>query len=118
MVPAHSTNLRQTIEPLASISHQGYLGMIKIINKDALCTKIKKAFRAEGFDKIVFEQQNEQFIFGFGTDLYTLHNESDLVQLLFGPLNINSLDFVSKDVQQKLSHLLPMPFWVWGWDSI
>ncbi|MEQ1722692.1 MAG: GNAT family N-acetyltransferase [Pseudobdellovibrio sp.] len=118
MVPAHSTNLRQTIEPVASVSHQGYLGMIKIINKNALLTKIKKAFRAEGFDKIVLEQQNEQLVFGFGTDLYTLQKDSDLVQLLFGPLNINSLDFVSADAQQKLSNLLPMPLWIWGWDSI
>jgi hypothetical protein len=118
MVPAHSTNLRQAIEPLASAAHQGYLGMIKIINKDALLTKIKKAFRAEGFDKIVLEKQNEQLVFGYGTDLYTLNKESDLVQLLFGPLKVNTLDFVSSNVQQKLSHLLPMPLWIWGWDSI
>ncbi len=118
MTPAHSQNLRSKITQAASVSHQGYLGMLKIVNKDALLNKIKKAFRAEGFDKIVLEQQSSQFVFGFGTDLYTLDKESDLIQLLFGPLNVNSLNFVSNESKQKLSALLPMPIWIWGWDSI
>lgn len=118
MVPAHSQNLRQKISQVAGISHQGYLGMLKVVNKDALLSKIKKAFRAEGFENIVLEQQIQHTVFGFGTDLYTLEKESDLIQLLFGPLNVNTLDFVSNDVKQKLSVLLPMPLWIWGWDSI
>lgn len=118
MTPAHAVNLRRKITDIATLSHQGYLGMLKIVNKEALLNKIKKAFRSEGFDKIVFEQQGEHCVFGFGQDLYTLKNDTDLVQLLFGPLNINSLDFVSNESKQKLSTLLPMPLWIWGWDSI
>lgn len=118
MVPAHSQNLRQKIGQAAEVSHQGYLGMLKIVNKEALLNKVKKAFRAEGFENIVLEQQIQHTVFGFGTDLYTLEKESDLIQLLFGPLDINSLDFVSNDTKQKLSTLLPMPLWIWGWDSI
>lgn len=118
MTPAHSQNLRQHLELTASVAHQGYLGMLKIVNKNSLLTKIKKAFRAEGHEKIIFEQQPEHFVFGFGPDLYTLNKESDLVQLLFGPLNVNSLDFVSTETKNKISTLLPMPLWIWGWDSI
>lgn len=118
MTPVHAKNLRNKISNVASLSHQGYLGMLKIVNKTALLNKIKKAFREEGFDKIVLEQQNQHVVFGFGADLYTLEKESDLVQLLFGPLNINSLDFASTETKQKLSALLPMPLWIWGWDSI
>lgn len=118
MVPAHSQNLKTKISQVASLSHQGYLGMLKIVNKDALLNKVKKAFRAEGFDKVVLEQQNQHCVFGFGTDLYTLEKESDLIQLIFGPLDVNTLDFVSTEAKQKLSTLLPMPLWIWGWDSI
>lgn len=118
MVPAHSQNLRRKISQVAGISHQGYLGMLKMVNREALLNKIKKAFRSEGFEKIVLEQQEQKFVFGFGADLYTLEKESDLIQLLFGPLNVNSLDFVSNESKQKLSALLPMPLWIWGWDSI
>lgn len=118
MVPAHSQNMRRKLEQHATLSHQGFLGMLKIVNTDALLNKLKKAFRAEGFDKVVLEKQDGHFVFGFGTDLYTLEQEADLIQLLFGPLNINSLDFVSNETKQKFSTLLPMPLWVWGWDSI
>lgn len=118
MVPAHSQNLRNKLDKTASLSHQGFLGMLKIINSETLLNKIKKAFRAEGFDKIVIEKQGEKIVFGFGSDLYTLDKESDLVQLLFGPMNVNALDFVSTDTKHKLSTLLPMPLWIWGWDSI
>lgn len=118
MVPAHSQNLRNKISQAAGISHQGFLGMLKIVNKEALLSKVKKAFKEEGFDKIVLEQQNEKLVFGFGTDLYTLEKDSDLLQMIFGPMNVNALDFVSTDSKQKLSAVLPMPLWIWGWDSI
>jgi predicted acetyltransferase len=118
MTPAHSQNLRNQLHQASGFSHQGFLGMLKIVNKNSLLSKIKKAFIAEGFDKIVLEQQQDRFVFGMGSDMYTLENEADLIQFLFGPLNINSLDFVSVDTKQKLTTLLPMPLWVWGWDSI
>ena len=118
MTPSHSQNLRQKLDKVATLSHQGFLGMLKIVNRDSLLNKIRKAFVAEGFDKIVLEKQDDKFVFGFASDLYTLDKESDLVQLLFGPMNVNSLDFVSNETKSKLSNLLPMPLWIWGWDSI
>lgn len=118
MTPAHSVNLRENLKACSAISHQGFLGMLKLINKTQLLNKIKKAFRAEGFDQVVLEDQNGKIVFGYGTDLYTLDNESDLIQILFGPLDVNSLDFMSASTKEKLATLLPMPLWVWGWDSI
>lgn len=118
MTPMHSQNLRNKLNTVAELSHQGFLGMLKIVNTDALLLKVKKAFRSEGFERIVFEKQNDHFVFGYGSDLYTLQNETDLIQLIFGPLDINSLDFVGEETKQKLSSMLPLPLWIWGWDSI
>ncbi|MBC7421598.1 MAG: GNAT family N-acetyltransferase [Bdellovibrio sp.] len=118
MTPAHSKNLHQQLGAQAAMTHQGYLGMLKLINKTQLLVKIKKAFRAEGLDLIVFEEQNGKIVFGYGMDLYTLDNEADLIQILFGPLDIHALDFMSAEAKEKLSKLLPMPLWIWGWDSI
>jgi GNAT superfamily N-acetyltransferase len=118
MTPAHSINLHASLKECSTLTHQGYLGMLKLINKTQLLNKIKKAFRAEGFDQIVFEEQNDKIVFGYGTDLYTLDKEADLIQILFGPLDINSLDFMSAETKEKLAKMLPMPLWVWGWDSI
>ncbi len=118
MTPQHSKNLHQHLKSISTVGHEGYLGMLKVIKTDQLLAKIKKAFRAEGFENIVFEKQNDKIVFGFGTDLYTLEKESDLMQLIFGPLKVEQLSFLSSDVQLKLSHLFPMPLWIWGWDSI
>ncbi len=118
MTPSHSVNLHRHLAPTATMTHQGYLGMLKLINKTQLLTKIKRAFRAEGLEQIVLEEQLGKIVFGYGTDLYTLDKESDLIQILFGPLDINSLDFMSAATKEKLATLLPMPLWIWGWDSI
>ena len=117
MTPLQSQNLRQRLAEVTP-QHQGFLGMLRILHTDNLLNKVKKAFRAEGHDKIVLEKQGEKYIFGFGADLYTLEKETDLVQLLFGPLNINQFDFVSPETKSKLAQLLPLPLWIWGWDSI
>lgn len=118
MVPTHSTNLRLKLQEVCASSHQGYLGMIKIINDDSLLNKVKKAFRAEGLEQIVLEKHPDNIVFGYGPDLYTIKNETDLVQLLFGPLQTKHLDFMKVETQEKLATLLPLPLWIWGWDSI
>ncbi len=118
MTPHHSKNLHQKLCGITGFKHDGFLGMLKFIKLDQVLVKVKNAFRAEGYENIVFEKQNNSVVFGFGTDLYTLENESDLMQLLFGPLQAKSMDFLSTETQEKLSQLLPLPLWVWGWDSI
>lgn len=118
MTPSHSQNLRGKLSEVAEVSHQGYLGMLKIVNPEAFFNKVKKVFLAEGFEKPVFEKQGDQYIFGFGLDLYTLEKETDMLQLIFGPLDVNTLDFVSNETKQKISNILPLPLWIWGWDSI
>ena len=118
MTPHHAKNLHKKLDSLNHGRHEGYLGMLKFIQIDQMLAKVKKAFRAEGFENVVFEMQNKALLFGFGDDLYTLTKESDVMQLLFGPLESKSLDFISAETQEKLSSLLPLPLWVWGWDSI
>ncbi len=118
MTPKHSQNLRRRLDEVSEISHQGYLGMMKMVNTESLLNKVKKAFRSEGMEKIIFEKQGNSFLFGYDTDLYTLENESDVLQLIFGPLEVDKIDFISTETKQKLSSLLPLPLWIWGWDSI
>ena len=118
MTPKHSQNLHRKLESIGAFKHMGYLGMLKFINIDQILTKVKKAFRAEGFNNIVLEKQGSAFLLGFGTDLYTLTSEADLMQLLFGPLEIGNLSFMTTEAQEKFAKLLPLPLWVWGWDSI
>jgi N-acetylglutamate synthase-like GNAT family acetyltransferase len=116
--PAHALNLRQKLRQYATSEHHGYLGMIRIHEFESIALKIKKAFRAEGLDRLVLEKQHGEVVLGYGTDLYTLNNEVDLVRVLFGPTTTSQLSFMKLETQQILGKILPLPLWVWGWDSI
>ncbi|NUM57188.1 MAG: GNAT family N-acetyltransferase [Bdellovibrionaceae bacterium] len=116
--PKTSVNLNSKLIELSTISNVGYLGMIKIINFDQLSQKIKKAFRNLGVSDIVLEKHADYYLFGCGQDLCTLQKESELVQLLFGPVEFSELNVFQTNTIEKLKLILPLPFWVWGWDSI
>lgn len=118
MAPHHATNLRKQLKAKTDFEHQGILGLVKILNFEAVAQKIKKAFRAEGLDRFILERQGSQIIFGYNTDLYTLNNESDLVKLFFGPTRPSEMEFIKPETAQILETLLPLPLWIWGWDSI
>ena len=90
----------------------------KITDVESVCNKVKAAFRAEGFDRIILEKQGNGILFGYNTDLYTLDNQADLSRLLFGPITTSTLDFMKPETQRILDTLLPLPLWIWGWDSI
>lgn len=118
IVPKHSENLNSKLTELASYQNTGYLGMIKIINFNQLSQKIKKAFRSLGISDIVLERHDGYFLFGCGQDLCTVVSEGELVQILFGPAKIEELNIFQKGTVDKLLKVLPLPLWIWGWDSI
>jgi predicted N-acetyltransferase YhbS len=118
IVPRHSQNLIQRLREKPVTYNQGYLGMIKILNFDQLAAKIKRAFRAEGIADIVLEKQNGKYLFGCNGDLAVLEGETNLTHLLFGPIDMHSLDVFRPENQERLANILPLDLWIWGWDSI
>lgn len=119
IAPKSSQNLIKEVKKFAAIEHQGYLGMLKVIDFEQLSAKIKRAFRNEGIADIVLEKQGDYVLFGIGADLITLEKESDLTQILLGPCDFSTqLPHLKPASIEKLSKLLPLPLWLWGWDSI
>jgi predicted acetyltransferase len=116
--PRHSQNLITQLLQKGAMANEGFLGMIKILNHDQLFGKIKRAFRAEGVSDIVLEKNKDGFLFGVGQELFTMTSESDMVNLLFGPVDIQRLDMMTEKARNQLAKILPLPFWVWGWDSV
>ena len=116
--PAHSVNLINHLKTKPVTVNNGFLGMIKIIHFDQLSAKIKRAFRAEGIADIVLEKSVDHFVFGIGQELITIKEEQDLVRLLFGPLDYKTLGIFKDETCDKLTKILPLNLWVWGWDSI
>ena len=118
IVPRHARNLIAQMEERGVQTHIGFLGMIKIINHDQLFGKIKRAFRAEGVSDIVLEKQKDHFLFGVGEDLFTMTDEAEMTRMIFGPIDIQEIDILTDKTRNQLSKLLPLPFWLWGWDSV
>lgn len=118
ITPRHSRNLVTRLSDHGCLINEGFLGMIKIVNFDQLAGKIKRAFRAEGVQDIVLEMRNRQLMFGVGNEIFTLTEESDICRFIFGPLDLNELDMFSETARAKLSKVLPLPLWLWGWDSV
>lgn len=118
IAPAHSQNLVRELKRQNVMCNEGFLGMIKILNFDQLANKVKRAFRNVGVTQIVLEKGPGAVLFGVGEELFTLQNEADVARLLFGPVHMDELDMLSEKARAQLGLLLPLPFWLWGWDSI
>lgn len=117
IAPVHALNLNKQLEG-KSTRFDGYLGMIKMIDEAGLFSKIKRAFRAEGISDFVLEKQGQSYLFGIGTDQLVVDREHDIVKLLFGPVDYSILGFQNESSIQKIKKILPLPLWLWGWDSV
>ncbi len=118
MVPRHSQNLLAFLKTQRVLCNEGFLGMVKIVAHEQLFAKIKKAFRGQGIADFVLEKQEDLYVFGTSKNLITIRGEENLTRLLFGPINYADLNIFDAETLQKLDRLLPLGFWMWGWDSI
>ncbi len=117
ITPHHSLNLNNQLKALdGSIPNQGFLGMIKLISHDQVFQKIKKAARSLGMNDFVLEKRDHEYVMGFAADLIVISDEKALVQILFGPGV--EIPHLQADSQKKMSRILPLSMWVWGWDSV
>jgi len=118
IAPAHSKNLVRQLEQHGAVQHEGVLGMIKIINPDLLFAKIRRHARNLAIDDFTMEQRDGQAHFGFGTNIYKTDSQSDVVRLIFGPNKATSLHSFDEATSKALETIFPIPFWIWGWDSV
>lgn len=117
ILPRHATNLHKKLSEIPGlVINEGFLGMIKIVNEMEFFVKIKKAARQNGFQELILERQGTEIIFGIPGDLLSIKDEKDLVTLLFG--FFDEIPHVSKDSNDKLKKIFPLPLWFWGWDSV
>lgn len=117
ITPSHSLNLAQQLQSIPGVvRNEGFLGMIKIINPDSLFQKIKRGARSLGVNDLVLEKRGSEILLGIAGDLIAINDEKDLIRILFGPSV--EIPFLKTTTKEKLEQILPLPLWVWGWDSI
>ncbi len=109
ITPAHSENLIRQLKQYASNINVGFLGMIKILNRENVIGKIQKNALQAGQKDLA----SQTF-----TDVLMALDEKVLTQIVFGPHDPKILSAIPKEFQEPIKKLLPMAFWIWGWDSV
>ena len=118
ILPKECQNLYRELVAGGAQAREGVLGMIRIINPVSLARKVKKGARALGHHDFVFEYKQGVYLFGSGQEIYQTDAHSDIVSLVFGPRLPKDLCNFSPKALETLNDIFPIPFWVWGWDSI
>ncbi len=115
--PAHAHNLINKVAAIPGVVlNQGFLGMIRIVDSNSLFAKIKRAARTLGVVDLVLEKRGNDTAFGIGADQVLISDDRDLVKILFGPAI--EIPHLQENTRNTLEKFLPLPLWIWGWDSI
>lgn len=118
ITPPQCKNLIRQCMEAGAAPFEGILAMIKILDKSSLAKKVQRMARQMGIKDFAIEVHNDILYFGTSENVYKTDSEADMVQLFFGPTRPNDMHQFEKPMQEKLDKLLPLPCWVWGWDSI
>lgn len=117
--PGHSENLIRQCQQAGAKVNNGFLGMIKLLDTKNLFFKLKRHSRSLGIEQFVMEKQGDAYCFGDGKHkLFKTDQESDLIRLIFGPYQTSDLYNFDEHTKNVLNQVLPIPMWIWGWDSI
>lgn len=116
IVPHHSINLKSAFEKHGVHPKIGYLGMFKIMNPEQFLTKLNKAIRLLGVADMLFTRRGETYQLNLKTKQVLFETERDFVHFIFGPNS--EIPNLSPAENQTLNRVVPLPIWVWGWDSV
>lgn len=116
IVPQHSQNLVQKLRSYDIGEVPGFLGMVKVLNHVNLFAKINRALKGE--HEVRLQKHDDGFYIFAGGSKFKTESESDIVRLIFGPQKPTDLYPFDTKTAATLENILPVPLWIWGWDSI
>ncbi len=114
----HNIGLIRKMKDLGLAPHNGYLGMIKLLNCEKMFKKICEYVSATTKSNFVLKKHEDEYIFGVDSDLYRTQSEQDITKLIFGPERANALHKFNPKTSEVIEKAFPLHFWVWGWDSV
>jgi GNAT superfamily N-acetyltransferase len=118
ITPGTAQNLIRKSKEYGALINNGYLGMIKIINYRNLFFKVKRFARYLGQEDFILDYNGTEFLVGHSGHIFRTQQASDIVKLIFGPHKANDINSFDVETAQILNQTLPVPMWIWGWDSV
>lgn len=111
IAPSHSQNLIKQLKTLGAFEHEGFLGMIQILNPANITAKVERYVRAKGISDFAIACADDGSVtVQSGENTLNLSNMQQFARLVFGPLE--------DAPKASWAELLPIPMWLWGWDSV
>lgn len=112
IMPKQSQNLYRALTAHGTTVNNGYLGMIRPLITANIITKVKRYALSLGIKDFVFERKADgTFVFGRGQDVFETTDVKAFTKVVFGAPD-------STEFQELLAPILPLPMWIWGWDSV
>ncbi len=117
--PRHSQNLIEQCRRMKAGVHEGFLGMMKIVNDVSLFQKIQRHVRQDlGISNLVLDKNKDEYRIGTDEQFICTTSEGEILQFIFGPRSFNDIKGLNKSTTETLNRIFPLPLWLWGWDSI
>lgn len=121
LVPSHSKNLIRHLTAAGLSRVENFLGMGRIVRPDLFALKISKMAKNLGLRDLSFSWNDPHFLIrrvhAQGSS-QTILSEVNLLKMAFGPWPPSETGDFDKETIAALNKLFPLPFWMWGWDSI
>ena len=119
IVPQHSSHLIEKLRQFEVTEVPGFLGMLKVLNHERLFGKINRILSlANPKDPVSLEKRDDGFYILTPKGKFRTESEADIIRLIFGPHKPLELYSFDPKVAMSLEKALPVPIWVWGWDSV
>ncbi len=118
LVPQHSQNLVAKLQDGGAHKYPGYLGMIRIMNPDNFWRKLKRSSRLKAIAGWELLVEQDSLRLQTRENTYEFRDRAALTQLIFGPTDPGTLAAFNGEELALLRDVFPLPFWIWGWDSI
>lgn len=111
-------NLSRQLQSYGALCNQGFLGMFQILNPKNLGFKLRRYARQLGHENWIFDFRDDTYYLGTADNMFKTNSAQDIVKLVFGPLTSSEIKGFDTATAQIMNQILPIPFWIWGWDSI
>ena len=98
------------------IRHDGFLGMIRLLDIENFFSKIKKYAQSIGVSDFLFQKKEDTYCLHENGKTFKTKSLKELTQFIFGSPQMKPKILHPENSNEKT--LFPLFMWIWGWDSV